>query len=186
MGIRQKLAAEFGSTPNKQGRLGRQHAADVTVTYLRTEKYYEELASSVFCGVLPGDGWSGRMEDSMLQGCIPVIIQDGIFLPYENVLNYNSFAVRIQEDDIPGLISTLRGINDTQVEFMLGNVRQMWQRFFYRDSILLEAQRQKKLFSEEAPWSVEVLHYKLYNDPWRQDFLQTKDTRLPNICSRTS
>jgi len=39
---------------------------------------------------------------------------------------------------------------------MLGNVRQMWQRFFYRDSILLEAQRQKRLFSEEAPWSVEV------------------------------
>ena len=75
MGIRQKLAAQFGSTPNKQGKLGRQHAADVMVTYLRTEKYYEELASSVFCGVLPGDGWSGRMEDSMLQGCIPVIIQ---------------------------------------------------------------------------------------------------------------
>jgi len=75
MGIRQKLAAQFGSTPNKQGKLGRQHADDVTVTYLRTEKYYEELASSVFCGVLPGDGWSGRMEDSMLQGCIPVIIQ---------------------------------------------------------------------------------------------------------------
>ncbi|WVZ55657.1 hypothetical protein U9M48_006291 [Paspalum notatum var. saurae] len=202
MGIRQKLAAEFGSTPNKQGNLGRQHAADVTVTYLRTEKYYEELASSVFCGVLPGDGWSGRMEDSMLQGCIPVIIQDGIFLPYENVLNYNSFAVRIQEDDIPVLINKLRGINETQVEFMLGNVRQMWQRFFYRDSILLEAQRQKTLFSEEAPWSVEVsklpddddvyatfiqvLHYKLYNDPWRQGLLQTKETGLPNICSRAS
>jgi hypothetical protein len=75
MGIRQKLAAEFGSTPNKQGKLGRQHIANVTVTHLRSEKYYEELASSIFCGVLPGDGWSGRMEDSMLQGCIPVIIQ---------------------------------------------------------------------------------------------------------------
>jgi len=55
------------------------------------------------------------------------------------------------------LLSPYRqGINETQVEFMLGNVRQMWQRFFYRDSILLEAQRQKRLFSEEAPWSVEV------------------------------
>jgi hypothetical protein len=49
-----------------------------------------------------------------------------------------------------------QGINETQVEFMLGNVRRMWQRFFYRDSMLLEAQRQKSLFSEEAPWSVEV------------------------------
>ncbi|XP_006651086.2 uncharacterized protein LOC102700608 isoform X1 [Oryza brachyantha] len=202
MGIRQKLAAEFGSTPDKQGKLGRQHTANVTVTYLRSDKYYEELASSIFCGVLPGDGWSGRMEDGMLQGCIPVVIQDGIFLPYENVLNYNSFAVRIQEDDIPNLIRILRGINETQIEFMLRNVRQMWQRFFYRDSILLEAQRQKRLFSEEAPWSVEVsklddvddvfatfiqvLHYKLYNDPWRQGVLQRKETGLPDICSKGS
>ncbi|PNT78050.1 hypothetical protein BRADI_1g73000v3 [Brachypodium distachyon] len=201
MGIRQKLAAEFGSTPSKEGKLGRQHTANVTVTYLRSEKYYEELASSVFCGALPGDGWSGRMEDSMLQGCIPVIIQDGIFLPYENVLNYNSFAVRIQEHDIPNLIRILGGINETQIEFMLGNVRQIWQRFFYRDSMLLEAQRQKRLYSEEAPWSVEVskledsddvfatfiqvLHYKLYNDPWRQH-LQEKETGLPNICSKAS
>ncbi|KAK3148234.1 hypothetical protein QOZ80_3BG0292440 [Eleusine coracana subsp. coracana] len=202
MGIRQKLAAEFSSTPNKQGNFGRQHTTNVVVTNLRTEKYYEELASSVFCGVLPGDGWSGRMEDSMLQGCIPVIIQDGIFLPYENVLNYNSFAVRIPEDDIPNLITILRGINETRVDFMLGTVRQISQRFFYRDSILLEAQRQKRMSSEEAPWSVEtskldadddvfatfiqVLHYKLYNDPWRQDLLQTKETGLPDICSKAS
>lgn len=36
------------------------------------------------------------------------ILQDGIFLPYENVLNYDSFAVRIGEDDIPNLINILR------------------------------------------------------------------------------
>jgi hypothetical protein len=97
MGIRQKLAAEFGSTPNKQGNLGRQRAADVTVTYLRTEKYFEELASSVFCGVLPGDGWSGRMEDSMLQGCIPVIIQvyNIIFLVSHIEGPYNVYMNRL-------------------------------------------------------------------------------------------
>lgn len=75
MGIRQKVAEEFGSSPNKEGKLGKQHAADVIVTPLRSENYHEDLASSVFCGVMPGDGWSGRMEDSILQGCIPVIIQ---------------------------------------------------------------------------------------------------------------
>ncbi|MCI18247.1 exostosin family protein [Trifolium medium] len=48
------------------------------------------------------------MEDSVLQGCIPVVIQDGIFLPYENVLNYDSFAVRISEDEIPNMIKILR------------------------------------------------------------------------------
>lgn len=75
MGIRQRLAKEFGSTPNKKGELGKQHTPNVTVTPLRSSRYYEEIASSLFCGVLPGDGWSGRMEDSILQGCIPVIIQ---------------------------------------------------------------------------------------------------------------
>lgn len=77
MGIRQKVAEEFGSSPTKEGKLGKQHADDVIVTQLRSENYHEDLASSVFCGVMPGDGWSGRMEDSILQGCIPVIIQVG-------------------------------------------------------------------------------------------------------------
>lgn len=75
MGIRQKVAEQFGSSPNKEGKLGKQHSPDVKVTSQRSKHYHEELASSVFCGVMPGDGWSGRMEDSILQGCIPVIIQ---------------------------------------------------------------------------------------------------------------
>lgn len=75
MGIRQKLAAEFGSLPNKDGKLGKQHVEDVIVIARPSDSYHEDLASSVFCGVMPGDGWSGRMEDSILQGCIPVVIQ---------------------------------------------------------------------------------------------------------------
>ena len=80
MGIRQKLAEEFGSTPNKKGKLGKQHASDVIVTPKRSSDYFNDLSSSLFCGVLPGDGWSGRMEDSVLQGCIPVVIQVNYFL----------------------------------------------------------------------------------------------------------
>ncbi|WOK95473.1 hypothetical protein Cni_G04180 [Canna indica] len=197
MGIRQKLAEEFGSSPNKQGKLGRQYTVNATVTNIRSSKYYDELASSLFCGVLPGDGWSGRMEDSILRGCIPVIIQDGIYLPYENVLNYKSFTVRVQEDDIPNLIQILQRFNDTEIDFMLANIRQTWQRFLYRDSMLLEAERQKKLFTDAEGWAVElskleeddvfstfiqVLHYKLHNDPWRQNLNQAKEFGLPNVC----
>lgn len=75
MGIRQKVAEEFSSSPNKEGKPGKQYAEDVIVTSIRSENYHEDLANSIFCGVFPGDGWSGRMEDSILQGCIPVIIQ---------------------------------------------------------------------------------------------------------------
>ncbi|XP_050244781.1 uncharacterized protein LOC126692990 isoform X1 [Quercus robur] len=197
MGIRQKIAEEFGSSPNKEGKLGKQHAEDVIVTPLRSENYHEALASSVFCGVFPGDGWSGRMEDSILQGCIPVVIQDGIFLPYENVLNYESFAVRIREDEIPDLIKILRGFNETEIEYKLANVQKIWQRFLYRDSMMLEADRQKTAFGHVEDWAVEllqlieddvfatfvqVLHYKLHNDPWRQHIRLEKEFGLPREC----
>ncbi|KAE8718612.1 hypothetical protein F3Y22_tig00110009pilonHSYRG00167 [Hibiscus syriacus] len=198
MGIRQRLADEFGSTPNKEGKLGKQYAEDVIVTPLRSENYHEDIANSTFCGVLPGDGWSGRMEDSILQGCIPVVIQDGIFLPYENMLNYESFAVRIREDEIPNLIKILRKINETEIEFKLKNVQKIWQRFLYRDSILLEAERQKTGFGLEEDWAVQflqqseddvfttflqILHYKLHNDPWRLQLADLKkEYGLPQEC----
>ncbi|XP_051151654.1 uncharacterized protein LOC127265726 isoform X2 [Andrographis paniculata] len=199
MGIRQKVAEEFGSTPNKEGKLGKQHAKDVVVSSVRANDYHEELANSTFCGVMPGDGWSGRMEDSILQGCIPVVIQDGIYLPYENVLNYDSFAVRIREDDIPNLIHILRNISTAEVEFKLANVRKIWRRFLYRNSIMLEAERQNATIGLVEDWAtnfselkeddvfttlVQVLHYKLHNDAWRQqNEPQTKDYGLPEGCA---
>ncbi|XP_055801254.1 uncharacterized protein LOC129870475 isoform X2 [Solanum dulcamara] len=198
MGIRQKVAEEFGSTLNKEGKLGKQHAEDVIVTPLRAGNYHEELASSVFCGVMPGDGWSGRMEDSVLQGCIPVVIQDGIYLPYENFLNYESFAVRIREDEIPNLLNILRSFNETEIEFKLANVKKIWQRFLYRDSVVLEAERQKAVRGSVEDWGlvfsqleeddvfatfIQVLHYKLHNDPWRRQLLlQKKEFGLPKEC----
>ena len=98
MGIRQKLAKEFGSSPDKEGNLGRQYAEDVTVTLERSSNYFDDLASSIFCGVFPGDGWSGRMEDSVLHGCIPVVIQvripshalTNVFFFFFLLWNYNS------------------------------------------------------------------------------------------------
>ncbi|CAI9100042.1 OLC1v1036962C3 [Oldenlandia corymbosa var. corymbosa] len=199
MGIRQKVAEEFGSSPNKKGQLGKQHAADVVVTPERTDHYHQELASSIFCGVMPGDGWSGRMEDSIYQGCIPVVIQDGIYLPYENVLNYESFAVRIKEDEIPNLMKVLRGFTEEEIEFKLKNVRKLWQRFIYRDSILLEAERQKIAPGIVEGWTremsqlleddviatlMQILHYKLHNDPWRRKLKhkRTKEYGLPEDC----
>ena len=42
--------------------------------------YSELLSSSIFCLVIPGDGWSARMDDATLHGCIPVIIMVGVLL----------------------------------------------------------------------------------------------------------
>ncbi|KAG0582764.1 hypothetical protein KC19_3G084200 [Ceratodon purpureus] len=198
MGIRQKLAAEFGSQPDKKGLLGRQAADDVVVKAQRSAEYKVELSKSRFCGVFPGDGWSGRMEDSILNGCIPVIIQDGIHLPFENVLDYESFTVRVAEDDIHNLVSILRGINETQVDSMLSAVRGMWQRFTYHHAVKLEAKRQNLNNKTDDLWAVvynsltgddafstfiQVLQYKLHTDKWRSEMKQpSKDYGVPEDC----
>lgn len=36
-------------------------------------------------------------------------------------------------------------------------MRKIWQRFLYRDSIMLEAERQKTAFGREGDWAIEFL-----------------------------
>ncbi|CAM6123952.1 unnamed protein product [Calypogeia fissa] len=180
MGIRQRVGEEFGTEPTLEGCLGRQNAPDVKVFHEHSTNYSLELASSRFCGVFPGDGWSGRLEDSILHGCIPVIIQDGIDLPFENVLDYSKFAVRIAEEQLPLMVHILRSIPEEKVDEMQSVVQTIWQRFTYHKAIRLEADRQeimqtslehsrlrswmgfKNLRDDDAVDTfIQVLHYKL-------------------------
>lgn len=41
------------------------------------------------------------------------LVQDGIHLPFENVLDYESFTVRVAEDNIHNLITILKVYNLT-------------------------------------------------------------------------
>lgn len=58
--------------------------------------YHMELTQSVFClAPLGFASWSGRMFDSIMMGCIPVIISDGLVAPYEDLLDYRTFAIKV-------------------------------------------------------------------------------------------
>jgi hypothetical protein len=50
------------------------------------------------------------MEDAILHGCIPVIIQDNVHLPFETILDYDSFSVRIDEGAASHLPHILKAI----------------------------------------------------------------------------
>lgn len=43
---------------------------------------------------------------------------------------------------------------------MLKNVKKIWQRFLYRDSMLLEAERQKNVFGHVTAWAKELSQLK--------------------------
>ena len=53
---------------------------------------------------------------------------------------------------------------------MLENVQKIWQRFLYRDSILLEAERQKNDFGRMDDWAVQFSQ--LIEDVVFQTFVQ--------------
>jgi hypothetical protein len=52
--------------------------------------YEAQVGRSTFCGVLPGDGWSGGIVTYLALGCIPVIIQARRCKPIQPVLKVSS------------------------------------------------------------------------------------------------
>ncbi|KAL6758371.1 exostosin-like glycosyltransferase [Haematococcus lacustris] len=91
--------------------------------------YSELLSRSLFCLVAPGDGYSARMEDAALNGCIPVIIQDGVHVEFETLLNFTQFTVRVLEKDIPNLVNVLKSIPPASVRNMQRHLSRVFHRF---------------------------------------------------------
>ena len=51
--------------------------------------------------LFPGDGFSSRAEDAVLQGCLPVVIMDDVEPTFSNILDWSAFSIRIAEVRTP-------------------------------------------------------------------------------------
>ena len=128
-GIRQRLYKAFKGVPgwHLENKVG--------------SRYSNDLSTSYFCIVPPGgDGWSSRVDDAVRHGCIPVIIMDNVHMPFETVLNYSAFAIRIAEKDVEQLDGLLRSVLPSTRRSMGEAMEQLWTRFVYAKSFL-EADR---------------------------------------------
>ncbi|XP_038902908.1 probable glucuronoxylan glucuronosyltransferase IRX7 [Benincasa hispida] len=69
--------------------------------------YQSEIVRSVFClcplGWAP---WSPRLVESVALGCVPVIIADGIRLPFPSAVNWPEISITVAEKDI-GKLGTI-------------------------------------------------------------------------------
>jgi hypothetical protein len=79
-----------------------------------------EMQTSKFCLAPSGmlGHWGRRLTQSILLGCVPVIIQDGFEQPFEVLLPYNLFTIRVAEADIPRLHEILAAITPQQLADM--------------------------------------------------------------------
>lgn len=67
-----------------------------------------------FCFAPYGWGTGNRLAQAIVCNCIPVIVQEQVFQAYEDLLEYESFSVRLTNQDLPMLREILRNISDAQ------------------------------------------------------------------------
>ena len=74
--------------------------------------HFTDIGRSTFCLCPAGfSNWSYRMVESILAGCIPVLFTHSSDVqPWESLLDYNTFAVVLGQDQLDNVLSTLRAI----------------------------------------------------------------------------
>ena len=70
--------------------------------------YVEALQTSEFCLHTEGNSWGTRLVDYAMFGCVPLIVNDGMILPFDDLLDYPSFSVHAGKQQIPDLPRLLR------------------------------------------------------------------------------
>jgi hypothetical protein len=146
-GIRQQLRALYGHLAPRATAYAEEVAPDlpyknrVIITDVKTSRYSQMLSRSVFCGVMPGWGWSGRFEDAVLHGCIPVILQDEIDAPFDTVLDWRTYALRVPRAQMHTMLERLLAIPERQRLRMQAILDRVWPRFTYAGVVEAEHQR---------------------------------------------
>jgi hypothetical protein len=98
------------------------------------DEYHQLLHRSTFCLHIRGDTTSSSRFFSAIQaGCIPVIISDWMILPYERIIYYDSFTIRVEEsvllNDPFAVIRYLRSIS-------MDTIRNMQQALVHAKEVL--------------------------------------------------
>lgn len=92
--------------------------------------YIDMLRQSRYC--ISPSGYevaSPRMVEALYTGCVPVLIKEHYVAPFSDVLNWKSFAVIIQVEDIPNLKKILMGISTRQYLRMQRRGKQVKRHF---------------------------------------------------------
>ena len=119
---------------------------------VHTNEYSKELMSHTFCLAFPGDGWSSRVLDAVIHGCIPVIVQDDAEMFFEGAftdaglgLDYANFSIRIPEAELPSLLDVLGNISQDRVMDLRKAALSVRDYFIYKDMYNPSAESRRNL-----------------------------------------
>ncbi|KAL4425253.1 hypothetical protein ABPG75_009269 [Micractinium tetrahymenae] len=158
-GLRQRLAKAA-----QEGNWREKHSIAVTERDGVQGDYSELLASSTFCLVLPGDGWSARMDDATLHGCIPVVTMDEVDVSFESIIDLSAFTVPIAEKDAERLPEILQAKPEERRREMQRSLARVWHRFAY-SSYRAYSKRFREIQASHRAWSTPLADGPVVHSP---------------------
>ena len=93
--------------------------------------HLEGFSTSVFCLSTASTGWSQYTTLAALYGCIPVIVQDNITMPFEEELPHEHFSLRFAVQDAANLVELLKEITAEEVAKLQEGLQCVWRRFVW-------------------------------------------------------
>lgn len=94
--------------------------------------YIQYMKSSKYCICAKGyEVNSPRVVEAVFHECVPVIISDNFVPPFFEILNWESFAVFVQEKDIPNLKKILVSISERRYLVMQQRVKMVQKHFLW-------------------------------------------------------
>eukprot|EP00897_Mesotaenium_endlicherianum_P005535 jgi/Mesen1/5009/ME000025S04409 len=96
-----------------------------------------QMQRAKFCFAPAGAGYGVRATQSVVAGCIPVVVQENVTMPFDGLLmDWKDFAVVLNNDDLPRLPEILAGYSEEQQERMRQSGAQVFTRFLWRSPSL--------------------------------------------------
>jgi hypothetical protein len=100
------------------------------------ETFVNITANSKFCLCPRGYGLNSfRIYEAMQLQSIPVIITDDFYLPWQDELNWEEFAVLISEEQIPHISDILSQISEDSIELMKNKLKKVYFEYFCLDGV---------------------------------------------------
>ena len=93
--------------------------------------HVENYASAKFCLAPAGYGFSSRQYEAVLVGCVPIVIQDGVEMAFEETLPWERFSIRLNFSEIPALPYILEMVPPHVVARMRRGLACIWPRMVW-------------------------------------------------------
>ena len=102
-----------------------------TVTQDEFKLFITYALNSKFCLCPRGYGLNSfRLYEAMQLGCIPVIITDEFYLPWEDEINWNDISVLIPENEMHNMESILLSYSESRISEMKTNIKLIYDKYF--------------------------------------------------------